>query len=73
MKQDELALRAAENAFNAAMICNNVSRIRDCITSDWDVVTPQRGPASGAGVLGAICSGVLGHHMMVKQGAIRGG
>ena len=69
MKQDELALRAAKNSFNAAMISNNVSRIRDCVTSDWDVVTPERGPVSGEGVLGAIGSGVLGHHMMVKQEA----
>ena len=69
MKQDELALRAAKNAINAAMISNNVRPIRDCITSDWDLVTPERGPISGEGALGAIGSGVLGHHMMVRQGA----
>lgn len=67
MKQDELALRAAEDAFNAAMISNDVSRIRDCITKDWVLITPERGPISGDDVLVAISSGVLGHHTMVKQ------
>ena len=68
MKQGVLALRAAENAFNAAMISYIVSRIRDCITADRDLVTPECGPISGEDALGAIGRGVLGHHMMVKQG-----
>ncbi|MEQ1519062.1 MAG: nuclear transport factor 2 family protein [Usitatibacteraceae bacterium] len=67
MIQDEIALRAAEDAFNQAMVSNDPDKIRDCITPNWILVTPERGPVSGEEVLGAIARGVLGHYTMVKQ------
>lgn len=60
------ALEAAEQAFNAAMISNDPALIRSCITPDWVLVTPESGPVSAEAVLGAIESGVLGHHTMTK-------
>jgi ketosteroid isomerase-like protein len=58
---------AIENAFNEAMISNDVARIADCISDDWVLVTPEVGPVSREGVLGAIGSGTLSHDSMVKQ------
>ena len=46
---------AIENAFNQAMVSNDVIRIADCITDDWVLVT-----------LDAIGSGRLTHDRMVK-------
>lgn len=67
MIDDKAALLSAEDAFSAAMISNDVSRIRECITPDWVLVTPERGPIQGAAILGAIGNGVLSHATMVKQ------
>lgn len=58
---------AIENAFNDAMVSNDVSRIADCISDDWVLVTPEVGPVSREGMLAAISSGTLSHDMMVKQ------
>ena len=67
MIKDEEALLSAEDVFSVAMISNDVSRIRACITSDWVLVTPERGPIPGEAVLGAIGNGILSHSAMVKQ------
>jgi ketosteroid isomerase-like protein len=56
-----------ENAFNAAMVSNDVDRIADCISDDWVLVTPEAGPVSRDGMLAAIASGRLTHDMMVKK------
>lgn len=58
---------AIENAFNDAMVSNDVRRIADCISDDWVLVTPEVGPVSREGMLAAIGSGTLSHDMMVKQ------
>jgi len=55
-----------ENAFNDAMVSNDVNRIADCISDDWVLVTPEVGPVSREGMLEAIASGRLTHDMMVK-------
>lgn len=60
-------LEAAEQAFNAAMVSNNPAAIRECITEDWTLVTPERGPIPGAFILQLIRDGVLVHDTMVKQ------
>lgn len=67
MTKDETALLAAEDAFSAAMISNDVSRIRACITRDWVLVTPERGPVKAEAILAAIGNGILGHDTMSKQ------
>ena len=59
-------LEAAEQAFNAAMISNDPDAIRRCITDDWVLVTPERGPVSADAVLGLISSGILIHDTMTK-------
>jgi ketosteroid isomerase-like protein len=56
-----------ENAFNEAMVSNDVGRIADCISEDWVLVTPEAGPVSRDGMLAAIASGRLTHDMMVKK------
>lgn len=61
------ALEAAETRFSAAMVSNDPDRIRACITADWTLVTPERGPIPAQVILDAIGSGVLGHHTMAKK------
>ena len=58
---------AIENAFNTAMISNDISEIADCIADEWVLVTPEVGPVSRDGMLAAIGSGVLSHDTMTKQ------
>lgn len=57
---------AIENAFNQAMVSNDIIRIADCISDDWVLVTPEVGPVSREGMLDAIGSGRLTHDRMVK-------
>lgn len=57
---------AIENAFNDAMVSNDIARIADCISDDWVLVTPEVGPVSREGMLEAIGSGRLTHDSMVK-------
>jgi ketosteroid isomerase-like protein len=67
MTRDELDLIEAEEAFNRAMISNDLNIIRECIAPDWVLVTPERGPVASEVVLAAIADGVLGHYTMAKQ------
>jgi ketosteroid isomerase-like protein len=60
-------LRELETAFNAAMISNDSRRIAACITEDWALVTPERGPISRDDILSAIACGVLSHDTMSKK------
>lgn len=55
-----------ENAFNKAMISNDVEQISRCITDDWILVTPEAGPVPRARILSAIGSGLLTHATMTK-------
>ena len=70
MTADEQALVDAEAAFNRAMITNDAAKIRQCISADWVLVTPERGPVPGAAVLDAIASGTLVHNTMTKQSRV---
>ncbi|WP_026381751.1 nuclear transport factor 2 family protein [Afifella pfennigii] len=67
MTADEIALEAAEQAFNAAMVSNDVQRIRACITDNWVLVTPERGPIPGDTILSLIADGTLSHDTMTKR------
>lgn len=67
MTSDRDALVAAEHAFNLAMVSNDTAKIEQCVTPDWVLVTPERGPIAGQQVLTAIRTGVLSHDMMTKQ------
>ena len=67
MTEDEAALEAAEEEVNRAMESNDVARIRACITGDWVLVTPERGPVPGEEILALIGQRVLGHTTMTKQ------
>ena len=60
------ALKEAERAFNAAMVSNDPAQISTCITEDWVLVTPERGPIPAQAILEAIGSGVLSHDTMTK-------
>ena len=60
-------LTEVEEAFNRAMISNDVSRIAGCIADDWVLVTPEVGVVSRARILGVIASGELIHDTMDKD------
>jgi ketosteroid isomerase-like protein len=60
-------LARAEEAFNQAMISNDVTRISACISSDWVLVTPEVGVVPRARILHAIESGDLEHNTMTKD------
>jgi ketosteroid isomerase-like protein len=55
-----------EERFNEAMASNDVEQISACISDDWSLITPESGPVSREGMLGAIANGVLTHNMMTK-------
>lgn len=56
-----------EEAFNRAMVSNDVEQISRCITDDWILVTPEAGPVPRERILGVIASGVLTHATMTKN------
>jgi ketosteroid isomerase-like protein len=62
-----LEFSALEDAFNAAMVSNDVARIAACISEDWVLVTPESGPVSREGMLAAIERGILSHGSMTKR------
>lgn len=55
-----------EEAFNQAMISNDVERISRCVTDDWILVTPEAGPVPRSRILDVIGSGLLTHATMTK-------
>lgn len=55
-----------EEAFNRAMVSNDVEAIARCTSDDWILVTPEAGPVSRAAILAAIDSGRLTHATMTK-------
>jgi ketosteroid isomerase-like protein len=60
-------LAHVEQAFNRAMVSNDVERIRACITDDWVLVTPEVGPVSAERILHVIATGELRHDTMTKD------
>ncbi|MFC3285049.1 nuclear transport factor 2 family protein [Litchfieldella rifensis] len=60
-------LEAVEEAFNQAVVSNDVAEISACISEDWVLVTPEAGPVSREGFLQAIGEGVLSHSSMTKD------
>ncbi len=60
------ALAQAEEAFNEAMISNDVARIAECVTPNWVLVTPERGPVPGLEILKIIGTRMLAHATMTK-------
>src|SRR5690606_39181285 len=55
-----------EEAFNDAMVSNDVERIARCITDDWILVTPEAGPVPRSRILEVIGTGRLTHTTMTK-------
>lgn len=60
-------LAEVEEAFNQAMISNDVARIRACIVDDWVLVTPEAGVVPSGRLLHAIETGALSHDTMTKD------
>jgi ketosteroid isomerase-like protein len=60
-------LTQVEEAFNRAMISNDVSKIAACIDDDWVLVTPEVGVVPRARILHVIASGELSHDTMTKE------
>ena len=55
-----------EEAFNDAMVSNDVESIARCITDDWILVTPEAGPVPRSRILEVIGTGRLTHTTMTK-------
>jgi ketosteroid isomerase-like protein len=55
-----------EDAFNKAMVSNDVEQISRCITEDWILVTPEAAPIPRSRILDVIASGLLTHATMTK-------
>ena len=64
---DHAVFESLEQAFNAAMVSNDVTQIAACISRDWVLVTPERGPVDGRFVLDAIDNKRLQHDSMTKH------
>jgi ketosteroid isomerase-like protein len=64
---DLAIFQALEDRFNAAMVSNDVALIARCMTDDWVLVTPEKGPIAREAILQAIASGTLAHDSMSKQ------
>ena len=56
-----------EEAFNRAMVSNDVAQIAECVTDDWVLVTPEAGVISRARILDVIARGMLSHDTMTKD------
>jgi ketosteroid isomerase-like protein len=59
-------LTELEDAFNKAMVSNDVDQISRCITDDWILVTPEAGPIPRSRILSVIGAGLLTHATMSK-------
>jgi len=59
--------QAIEDTFNEAMVSNDVARISACISDDWVLVTPEKGPIEREAILQVIGSGMLAHDSMTKE------
>jgi ketosteroid isomerase-like protein len=59
-------LAQVTDAFNRAMISNDVAQIRACILDDWVLVTPEAGIIPASRLLHVIETGVLSHDTMTK-------
>ncbi len=60
-------LKAVEDAFNRAVISNDVAEISACISDDWVLVTPEAGPVPRERFLQAVGQGILSHDSMTKD------
>ena len=60
-------LAAVEEAFNRAMVSNDVLQISACVADDWVLVTPEVGVVTRARILHVIESGELSHDSMTKE------
>ncbi|TKB87902.1 MAG: nuclear transport factor 2 family protein [Nitrospira sp.] len=57
-------LEAVEEAFNRAVVSNDVAKISACISEDWVLVTPEAGPVPRERFLQAVEQGILSHDSM---------
>lgn len=60
-------LEEAEEAFNRAVVSNDVTAISYCISEDWVLVTPETGPIPRDRFLQVVEQGILSHDGMTKD------
>lgn len=60
-------LEAVEEAFNRAVVSNDVDAISSCIAEDWTLVTPEVGPVPREQFLLAVKQSILRHDSMTKD------
>ena len=56
-----------ENNFNEAVVSNNVSEIKNCITEDWVLVDSQGGIISQERFFSVLEQGLYSHSSMTKE------
>jgi ketosteroid isomerase-like protein len=56
-----------ENAFNQAVISNDVKKISACISPDWVIVDPQGGIIPRERFMYVVENGILSHREMTKE------
>ena len=69
MTEDQLKqqFQQIEDNFNAAVISNNVEKIKNCITTDWVLVDSQGGIISQESFFYVLERGLLSHSTMTKE------
>jgi len=60
-------LAGVEEAFNRAMVSNDVLRISACVADDWVLITPEVGLVPRSRILHVIENGELSHDTMTKD------
>jgi len=60
-------LEAVEDAFNRAVVSNDITEISACMSDDWVLVTPEAGPVPRERFLQAVSQGILSHDSMTKD------
>lgn len=59
--------QAVENAFNEAVVSNNIEEIAKCISDDWVIIDAQGGIIEKQGFFNAVKTGLLSHQSMNKK------
>lgn len=59
--------KVIEDHFNAAIISNNIDKIKECITEDWVLVDSQGGIIPQERFFYVIEQGMLSHSTMTKE------
>lgn len=66
-EQLKISFQKIEDNFNAAVISNNIEKIKECVSQDWVIVDAQGGIISQERFFYVIENGMLSHSTMTKE------